>query len=58
MPLIHKQWLAPFGGNPLFIAALPLLSEFIVLSLLRKLDALWGLERLREKCRQSLHVSV
>lgn len=49
----HKQWLAPFGENHLFIAALPLLGAFIVLFLLRKADTLWSVDSVREKRRQS-----
>lgn len=49
----HKQWLAPFGDNHLFIAALPLLGAFIVLFLLRKADTLWSVDSFRKKRRQS-----
>ncbi len=40
----YQQLLHPFGGNHLFIAALPVLAAFITLFLLRQQDNLWALD--------------
>lgn len=48
----HKQWLAPFGDNHLFIAALPVLGAFIVLFMLRDLDRRWSLDVWRQQRRR------
>lgn len=47
----HKLWLAPFGDNHLFIAALPILAAFIVLFVLRDLDNRWSLDSRRQRGR-------
>ena len=44
----HKQWLAPFGDNHLFIAALPILGAFVVLFVLRDSDNRWSLDSWRQ----------
>lgn len=43
--VIYRQLLNPFGGNHLFIAALPVLAAFIALFLMRHQDNLWSLDR-------------
>ncbi len=45
----HHQWLAPFGENHLFIAALPVLAAFVVLFMLRRADTLWSADSWRDR---------
>lgn len=40
----YQQLLDPFGGNHLFIAALPILAAFVALFLMRRQDNLWSLD--------------
>ncbi len=40
----YQQLLNPFGGNHLYIAAIPVLAGFIALFLIRRQDTLWSLD--------------
>ncbi|MEE9287882.1 MAG: DoxX family membrane protein [Gammaproteobacteria bacterium] len=40
----YQQLLNPFGGNHLYIAAIPVLAGFIALFLIRRQDNLWSLD--------------
>lgn len=40
----YQQLLNPFGGNHLYIAAIPVLAGFITLFLMRHQDTLWSLD--------------
>jgi hypothetical protein len=40
----YQQLLNPFGGNHLYIAAIPVLAGFIALFLMRRQDTLWSLD--------------
>ncbi len=44
----YQQLLNPFGGNHLYIAAIPVLAGFIALFLMRHQDTLWSLATKRE----------
>lgn len=42
----YQQLLNPFGGNHLYIAAIPVLAGFVALFLLRRQDTVWSLDTL------------
>jgi len=43
----YRELLAPFGGNHLYLAALPVLAAFVALFLLRRDDTLMSLDARR-----------
>lgn len=45
----YQQLLSPFGQNHLFIAAIPVLTAFVTLFLLRDQDTLWVVTSSRSK---------
>jgi uncharacterized membrane protein YphA (DoxX/SURF4 family) len=49
----YRELLAPFGGNHLYLAALPVLAAFVALFLLRDHDVLWSVDARRTADRSS-----